>query len=133
MCCSAVPFPFWGMLPLSPSFSNIHTTSACLKSLPVLYSPPHGIFSIYIFHTPHMILLPLLYTTPALTGMPYLECPLHSAPVLFIVGYALDSSSTPFAAPFVAWPHVLSLLPLATSFLLSKEDTLCTCVPSLHT
>ena len=128
-----MPFPFWGILPLSPFFSDIHTTSTCLKSLPVLYSPLHGIPSVHTFHTPHMILSSPLYTTPALTGIPHLECSFHSAPVLFVIGCVQDSSFTLFAAPFVVWPHVPSLLPLATSFLVSKEDTLCTCVPSLHT
>ena len=133
MCHSVVPFPFWGTLPLSPFFSDIHTISAYLKSLPVLYSPLHGIPSIHTFHTLHTILSPPLYTTPALTGMPHLECPLYSAPVLFIIERTLDSSSILFAVPFVAWPHALPLLPLTTSFLLSKEDTLCTCVLFLYT
>ena len=43
MHCSTALFPFWGAPPLSPSFPNIHTTSAYLKSLSVLYSPLHGI------------------------------------------------------------------------------------------
>ena len=89
--------------------------------------------SAYTFHTPYMILSPPLYTIPALTGMPHLKCPLYSAPVPFVIGCVLDFSSTLFAAPFVAWPHALPLLPLATSFLLSKKDTFCTCVPFLHT
>jgi len=80
---SAVPFPFQGMLPLSPSFSNIHTTSVCLKSLPVLYFPPHSILSVYTFHTPHTILSPPLYTTPAPTGMPHL-----------VLSLSLDDSRT---------------------------------------
>ena len=94
------------MLPLSPSFSDIHTTSACLKSPPVLYSSPYGILSVYTFYTLHMILSLPLYTTPALTGMPHLEYPLHIAPVLFVIGRVLNSSSTLFAVPFMAWPYL---------------------------
>ena len=129
---SATPFLFWGMLPLSPSFSDIYTTSACLKLPSIFYSPLHGIFSIHTFHTLHIILLPPLYTTPALTGMPHLECSLYSAPVLFVIGYVPDSSSTLFAVPFVVWPHMPPLLPLVASFLLSKEDTLHLCPFSPH-
>ena len=110
-------------------FPDIHTTSAFLKSLPAPYSLPPGILSVHTFHTPHMILSTPLYTTLALTGMPHLECPFHSALVPFVVRHVPDSSSTPFSAPLVAWLHIPPLLPLATSFLLSKENTLCTCVP----
>ena len=133
MRCSAMPFLSWGAPLLFSSFSDIHTTSACLKSSSVPYSPPPGILSVHTFCTPHTILSLPLYTTPALTGMPRLEYPFYSAPVPFVIRYVLDSSSTPFPVPLVAWPHMLPFLPLTTSFLLSKENTLCTCVPLLHT
>ena len=81
--------------------------------------------------------------------MPYLECYFHNVPVLSIIRCVLDFSftllavllmaqscmsplasqlfSTPFAAPFVALPYMLS------SFLLSSiEGTFCICAPSFH-
>ena len=84
--------------------------------------------------------------------MPYLECHFHNVPVLSIVRRVLDLLdfsftlfamllmaqlhipplasqlfSTPFAAPFVALPYMLS------SFLFSSiEGTFCICTPSFH-
>ena len=80
-----------------------------------------------------MTLPPPLYTTPTLIGKPHLGCPFHSTPVPSVVGCALDSSFILFAAPFVVWPHVPPLPLLTTPFLLSKEDTLCTCVLPFYT
>ena len=133
MCHSAALFPFQGTPLLSSSFSDIHTTSAYLESLSVPYSLLPGILSVHTFHTPHTTLPPPLYTTPTLIGKPHLGCPFYSAPVSSIIGHALDFSSILFAVPFVAWPHALPFPLLATPFLLSKGDTLCTCVLPFHT
>ena len=136
--CSMVTWPCHVTLaysvPILP-FTPLYTWVFEMRGEPFSYSrfSQHGISSAYTFHTPYMILSPPLYTIPALTGMPHLKCPLYSAPVPFVIGCVLDFSSTLFATPFVAWPHTLPLLPLVTSFLLSKEDTFCTCVPFLHT
>jgi len=117
MHLSAVLFSLWGMPLLFLFFSNIYTISVCLKLPPVLYSSPHDIFFIHTFHTPHIILSSPLYTTPILTGMSYLECLLHSAPVLFVVERTPDFSFTSFAVPFVAWPYVLPRPPLTVKTL----------------
>ena len=132
VCCSTVLFPLWGMLLSSPSFFGIYIISTCLRSPSILYFPSYGIFSVCTFYISHIILLPPLYTTLALTDMPHLGCPLHSAFVLSIVGHTLDFFFTSFAILLMAWSHMLFSLLLASSFFPSKENTSCTCVLSFH-
>ena len=134
--CFVILFPLWDALPFSLLSSNNHTTSLLptvfSRSPPVLYFPPYDILAFHTSHTPSMTLLFSWYTTSTLIGIPCQEYSSHSAPVLFVVRHVPDSSSISFAVPFMAWPHMLPPLLLASSFPFPKENTYYTCVSSLH-
>ena len=105
-------------VPLTASFPFFfwHSHHFCLSLITpcfLLSSTWHS-----FFHTPHILLSPLLYTIPTLVDMPYLGYLPHNVPVLSVIGHAPDFSFMPLlflAILLVAWPCMLLFFPLPSS------------------